>query len=246
MVHKTHQGLYQSSLLSENQEIIHGFTAKIHGSMQEFDTRNAFLVSLGISPDVQVSSKQVHGNSIHVVGCQDKGMQIDDVDGFIYKKSTSCKNLPVLAVHVGDCVPLLFIDPVSKIIGAVHAGWKGTKEHIAKEAIQTCVRLGAKPSDIQVAIGPYIHSCCYQVDEERAMMFEREFPGARGIVNRSGVSWFIDIGKANMMDLRSSGVKESNIDYNEQLCTHCNPIEFYSYRRKSEPFGEIMGFIGFT
>jgi len=246
MVHKTDHGLYQSSIVSQIPGVIHGFTSKVNGSMLDAENRRKLFISLGYSPEVVVSADQVHGTDIRIVGKQDLGKQLEGFDGLLYKKSDAFVHQPLLAVHVGDCVPIVFIDPVAGIIGAAHAGWKGTKDHIAKHMIQAFIRNGSEPANIQVVIGPYIHACCYNVEEDRAMVFEREFPGGRGIVNRSGVSWFIDLGTANIMDMKSLGVLEKNIEHNEQLCTLSNPLEFYSYRRNSEKFGEMLGFIGFT
>lgn len=246
MVHKTDHGLYQSSIVSRIPGVIHGFTSKANGSMLVPENQNKLFTSLGISPDVVVSADQVHGSDIYTVKQKDLGKRIEGYDGLLYKRSVEDVGQPLLTVHVGDCVPLLFIDQSAGIIGALHAGWKGTRDHIAKHMIQAFIRNGSEPSNILVVIGSYIHACCYSVTEERAMVFEREFPGGRGIVNRSGVSWFIDLGNANITDMKSQGVPEKNIEHNRQLCTLDNPLEFYSYRRKTEEFGEMLGFIGFT
>ncbi|MFZ2025148.1 MAG: polyphenol oxidase family protein [Microgenomates group bacterium] len=245
MVHKTDHGLYQSSIISRIPGVIHGFTAKIHGSMLESENQQKFFLTLGINPESVISAHQTHGVDIRVVTPEDAGKRFEGVDGFVYKKSDTSVTHPVLVVHVGDCVPIMLIDPIAKIIGVAHAGWKGTKDHIMRNVLQEFVRNGSDPVHIHVVIGPYIHACCYKVDEDRAMVFEREFPGGRGIVNRSGVSWFIDLGIANIMDLKRGGVLEKNIEMNDQLCTYDTPLEFFSYRRTTEPFGEILGFIGY-
>jgi len=245
MIQKIHDGFYGSTFFPIKTGIIHGFTSKKHGSMQEKTNRIAAIASAGLDPNGLVWANQSHGSTIHVVRQQDCGAVIDDVDGFIYKHDVSWNMQPVVAVHVGDCAPLLFFDPVNEVIGAVHAGWKGTKAHIASAMMRKFLQLGSTVQNVRVAIGPYIQSCCYTVDEDRAMMFEREYPGGRGIVNKAGDQWYVDIGLANSYDLRQSGVLEKHIDRNSKLCTHCNCNEFYSYRRTTEDFGEIMGYIGY-
>ncbi len=245
MVHKTNQGLYQSSIVKNIPGVIHGFTSKTHGSMLIAENQRKLFLSLGIPPESVISARQVHGNAVHVVHPQDAGGRLEDVDGIVYKKTDVRQQHPLLTVHVGDCVPMLFIDSVAGIIGVAHAGWRGTKDHIARTVLSEFVRNGSDPSHIQVVFGPFIHACCYKVDEERALVFEREFPGSRGVVNRLGVSWFIDLGIANILDLKQGGVLEKNIENNEQLCTYNNPLEFFSFRRTTEPFGEILGFIGY-
>lgn len=226
--------------------IFHGFTSKHEGSMQDEEKQIAFYHSVGIQKEAVVLGRQVHGTEIHEVIQSDRGNIIDGVDGFVYKRLYDLHPQPVIAVRVGDCVPILCIDPHAHVIGVAHAGWRGTKDHIGRLLIEACMRSGANPSEMIVAIGPHIHSCCYTVEEERAKIFEREFPGVGGVVSRTGVSWCIDLEKAIVQDIRSVGVRKDHIDGNKELCTKCTPLAFFSFRRKEEPFGEILGFIGYS
>ncbi|KAM9850871.1 purine nucleoside phosphorylase LACC1 isoform 2-T2 [Aulostomus maculatus] len=45
----------------------------------------------------------------------------------------------VLAAPGADCIPILFVDPVSKVIGAAHAGWKGTLMGVAMATVEAMV-----------------------------------------------------------------------------------------------------------
>ena len=71
-----------------------------------------------------------------------------------------------LGIKTADCVPILLVDPIRRIIGAVHAGWRGTSLNIAAKTLHSMKeRFHSQPSDILAAVGPAIGSCCYQVDE---------------------------------------------------------------------------------
>jgi len=169
-------------------------------------------------------------------------------------------NSVLLSVHTADCVPLLFYDPISQIIGAAHAGWRGTVLHIGQKMIKTMEKLGSKTSDIRVVIGPHICGKCYCVDKERAELFRKEFtPHSRNrnffdsgnehlnVIREKEGKYFVDLGKANYADLINSNIDPTYIDFDPSLCTYSKNDELYSFRRSGLPLeGEILGVIGFT
>ncbi|XP_056145539.1 purine nucleoside phosphorylase LACC1 isoform X2 [Lampris incognitus] len=78
----------------------------------------------------------------------------------------------VIAAPGADCMPLLFAEPVTKVIGAAHAGWKGTLMGVAMATVGAMVReFGCKVSDIVVAIGPSVGACCFTLEREQALEF---------------------------------------------------------------------------
>ena len=113
-------------------------------------------------------AEQVHGNEVTVVSLQEKGMgrasretAIQAKDGFI----TNEKGI-VLCAQFADCVPLFFYDPVKRVAGLAHAGWKGTVLNISMATISLMTHtFGSQATDIRAAIGPSIGACCYEVDE---------------------------------------------------------------------------------
>ena len=95
-----------------------------------------------------------------------------DVDGMI-------TNVPgiVLATFYADCVPIYLADPVSRSIGLLHSGWKGTVHNIIKNGIRAMKKTyGAKPANILAGIGPSICGSCYEIGEDVAAKF-RSLPG---------------------------------------------------------------------
>lgn len=241
MIH-TQQDIYEPTWKKQFPYLKAGYTTRHQGDMREKKNRDGFFRSIDVAHIVR--QQQVHGTEIHEVEDYDLDTDIARVDA-LFSPGTSRKAY-CLTVHVGDCVPLLFFDPKTGSVAAVHAGWKGTSQHIAKKVIRTFINHGSNPRDMYVGIGPAIGACCYAVDEIRASLFSRQFPHTDGtIVNKSDDSWYIDIGQANLEECLLMGITPEHIDY-ALLCTHCHRDEFFSFRRKDEPFGEIMGFIGLS
>lgn len=110
---------------------------------------------------------QVHGNT--VLSLEERGIEkfsekieLYDADGIF----TSLKNY-LLCIKTADCIPLLFYDKISKTIGAVHCGWRGTYNGIlinAKNMLAGYYNLNLE--NVIVVIGPGICKNCYTVKED--------------------------------------------------------------------------------
>ncbi len=148
-----------------------------------------------------------------------------------------------IGVQVADCVPILLCDPEKQVVGAVHAGWRGTAQAILKKTIQTfCERFFSNPADILVAIGPSIRQCCYEVDGEviRAVSLAT---GNGDFYVTSGEKFHLDLAAANQFQALTMGVAEGNVWISDD-CTFCNPEKFFSYRFGKGSAGRQAGFIG--
>lgn len=83
--------------------------------------------AIGVSCEDMVLSKQTHTTNVRIVTEEDRGKGIlkerdyTDVDGLITDRPGIC-----LVTSYADCVPLYFVDPVRKVIGLSHSGWRGT------------------------------------------------------------------------------------------------------------------------
>jgi YfiH family protein len=117
---------------------------------------------------------QVHGKVIHTVGLGYAGSPRPAADGLV----TAAPGL-ALCIFTADCVPVLLADSERGVIGALHAGWRGTLAGIAAAGIRAMVRQGSRPEAIRAALGPAIGHCCYEVDASLAGQFERRIPHAR-------------------------------------------------------------------
>jgi len=83
-----------------------------------------------------------------------------------------------LGVLAADCAPVLFCDPVARVIGAAHAGWRGAFAGVIEATVAKMVALGAEPRHIRAGIGPCIGPASYEVGPEFPLPIIAEDPGA--------------------------------------------------------------------
>jgi YfiH family protein len=149
----------------------------------------------------------------------------------------------LIGVQVADCVPILLCDPEKQVVGAVHAGWRGTAEAILKKTIHVFrERFYSNPAHILVAIGPSIRQCCYEVDGEviRAVSLAS---GKGAYFRTKGDKFHLDLASANHLQALTMGIPESNVWISDD-CTFCSPEKFFSYRFSRGSTGRQAGFIG--
>jgi YfiH family protein len=77
----------------------------------------------------------------------------------------------VCSALAADCAPILLADPVARVVGAAHAGWKGALGGVVAAAVEAMVAEGAKRENIVAAVGPCIGQASYEVDTD----FEARF-----------------------------------------------------------------------
>jgi len=162
-----------------------------------------------------VQGHQVHETRIAVVDRWMTREELEGCDAFITDKPDLA-----LGVRTADCVPVLLYDPKCRAIAAVHAGWKGTVQHISQKAIDAMARqYGTEAGDLRAVIGPAIGPDSFQVGEEVVEKFrEAGFPivdiwSFRGEGNGKPMSGghHIDLFKANRWLLEKAGVQPGNI-----------------------------------
>ena len=61
-----------------------------------------------------------------------------------------------LAILVADCVPLALVDPVARVLAAVHAGWRGTAAGVVGAALHAMAERGAEAGRVRAFVGPAV------------------------------------------------------------------------------------------
>lgn len=175
----------------------------------------------------------------------------------------------LLAVMVADCIPVLVADRKRRVVGAFHAGWRGTVKRIVETGIgRMRLEFGSQPQDLAAAIGPGIGPCCYAVGEEVISEFESQFIYARELLHEVystdpvrnkypmlfltqrapghseiGPQIHLDLAEANRRQLLDAGVRAGAIKI-VGGCTSCQPELFYSHRGERGHAGRMMAVIG--
>ena len=117
--------------------------------------------------------RQIHSAIVHRMDA-DSGLAAAG-DGIV-------SNTPglLLAIKTADCVPVLVADVKRRVVGAFHAGWRGTVARVVEKGVGEMRRqFGSDPRDLRAAIGPCIRKCCYSVGAEVRAEFESQFSYCR-------------------------------------------------------------------
>ena len=151
-----------------------------------------------------------------------------------------------LGILTADCGPVLFADPIAKVIGAAHAGWRGALSGILENTVRKMCQCGASPSNIIAGLGPMIGPKSYEVGPEFLETFldssakNLQFFSATG---RSGYRLF-DLPSYIQHRIELIGIKLiSSLGQD----TYQDKEQFFSYRRachQNEPdYGRLLSAI---
>lgn len=200
------------------------------------ENRRLLALHAGYDPAQLQATRHVHGTAVWKVG----EPEVAECDGLV------CDRVgPVLGAFAADCIPILFADPIARVIGAAHAGWRGTVGGVAANVVARMVELGSKPADIRVALGPSIGPCCFEVGPEVVEQFRAAFGDVPGMVVAGPKKEHIDLRVASRTVLERAGVAPDHLD-DRPPCTRCEADRFFSYRRDGREGGVHMGFIAMS
>jgi YfiH family protein len=196
-------------------------------------------LAVGIHDGRIVTMRQVHGDNI--VEVTDKTLkEAGEADGML----TGGADV-YLGILTADCVPLLFVAPKQKLVAAVHAGWRGTLAGIAEKAVKLFHgRYGVKASKLEVALGPAIGACCYEVKDDVAGPLNDRWGSVAGSsIQIRDHKTYVDLRAINHAILTGAGVPKTKV-FQIGLCTSCAADDFFSYRRQKSETGRQISFIG--
>ena len=182
---------------------------------------------------------QVHGNTIV---CTDKPRLPNEAH---IKADGILTNNPgvTLMMRFADCVPILLVDPIKKVVGILHAGWQGTLKNITGEAISKMQSVyGTKPEYVVAGIGPSIGPDHYTVGKE---VFEIGKPLFKDelseVFSESDSKIHLDLWKANELLLRRAGIHKV---LQSRICTACDTHRWFSHRAEAGKTGRFGALIG--
>ena len=215
------------------------FEAGVPGVLHAFGTRSASELRGSLSQGAEldlVSVKQVHGTEIlFIPKDMDCAGMLEAAAAQGYDAIVTNRPGTWVTVRTADCVPILLMDPTSRVVAAVHAGWRGTLGRIAAKVVHVMhQRLGCGMATLRAVIGPSIGRCCYEVDEPVLAPLKHTFSYWTEVVTdtQSGRGR-LDLCRLNQRQLEDLGLKSSHISM-VNLCTACHPNLFYSYRRDGQ------------
>jgi len=192
--------------------------------------------ALGLDPRTTVDASQAQADAIAMVDERHRSTRIKNVDALL----TRTPNLPLL-LRYADCVPILLFDPVHRVIGVNHAGWRGTVLNIVTKTVQVMIdAFGTRPRDLVAGIAPSIGPCCYLVGDDVIARVRGAFENADSLLVSNANGAHLDLWQANAQQLRALGVEQIEI---ANICTAHHTDEFYSWRAERGNTGRFGALI---
>ena len=183
---------------------------------------------LDVAPDRLVSLHQIHSATAIAVEAPWPPERNPRADAMVTKT-------PGIALGVlgADCVPVLLADVEARVVGAVHAGWKGALAGVIEAAVAAMAALGATPARIAAGIGPAIAQRSYEVGPEFPAPFlaQDEHNAAFFCPAVAAGRWQFDLKGYVASRLDRTGVRHPAILPHD---TCAEEALFFSYRRATK------------
>jgi len=184
---------------------------------------------------------QTHSNKVIIINNKNKNIGKFKADAII----TKIKGLG-LGVVTADCVPIILFDAKNKIIGCIHAGWRGAFSGIIENTIRKFKKINSS-NKIYAAVGPCIHSKNYEVD----LNFFKKFKSK----SKSNAIYFVKKNKNKKFFNLRKYVNDKLIKLNVRVDhinkdTFAQKSKFFSHRRSKKlgenDYGRCISVIGMT
>ncbi len=226
------------------------------------ENRRLAIKALHLSTARLARLRQVHSSRVVIAQPEEP---LIEADGLVSKDPDVA-----LVIETADCYPVLLEDAEAGVIGAAHAGWRGTVSGVALNTLRAMIDLGARADRVRVAIGPGISGAQYEVGPEvrerfldagfpRSIWAESKVPemaanASQGAIlsnvpiireteSQTGLSWRVDLSLANAWLLEAAGVPPEAI-WRSGLCS--TDERFFSYRRDHGQTGRMWAVIART
>jgi copper oxidase (laccase) domain-containing protein len=158
-------------------------------------------------------AEQVHGEVIAVVPENQRESTTPVIhpgaDALISRAPNVC-----LGIYTADCCAVFIVDPLTRAVGLVHSGAKGTALRIVSKTLALMhSQFGCEPARLVVVLSPCVRPPLYEVDFASAIRQECE---------RAGVAEVWDGGE----------------------CTGLDTERYYSYRVEKGLTGRMLALLG--
>jgi len=177
----------------------------------------------------QVFAIQCHGTDVGWHGAAGFGWRIlDGLDGH----ATASPGL-LLEVSVADCIPVYLLDPGTRVIALLHAGWRGTMGRILARGLEVMVAHGADPARVLMHAGVGICGPCYEVG--------REVMEGCGLPAPGNGPWHADLRAVLAGQAHALGVASVSVSPH---CSAHDERDFFSHRRSRGTDGRMVAYLG--
>ncbi len=253
-------GIYTLPAIERLTCVDHGFTAKSGGVSEGYfaslnlsfsrpekrenvmENYAIFCRAVQIPFESMVMDNYEHGTTVLRVDRADAGK------GYLLDPLPACDGLvtndPAVTLITGhaDCMAFYFVDPVKRAIGLAHAGWRGAQGRIGTKVVELMVQeYGSDPKDIIAGVGPSICPDCFEVGENVAEEFARDFADLPCVLPREGARPHVDLWMVAAKQFMEAGVLAEHISLFD-VCTMTTQ-RLYSHRRDKGNTGGMAAYL---
>lgn len=191
-----------------------------------------------------VCANQTHSASFHKVTLADKGRGADRTDTAIVDTDALYTYEPnlVLSSFTADCVPVIFHNERTGLIGVIHSGWQGTIKEISLKLLEHLKQVEqCDLRDVHVQIGAALSQEKFEVDEDVYLKFiALGYADEFMYYNEESNKYHIDNQQTVKKQCELAGIPASHIKI-DPTCTYVSPDGF-SYRQDKKS-GRHLSFI---
>ncbi len=233
--------MFYSKNLKKNKDIQHCFFSRKNGvsegiyeslncglgsnDKKENVEKNLDIVSkkFNIERNSLVLMRQTHSNQVKIIDDKNNLERIN-CDAMLTKS-----NSIVLSVLTADCIPILIYENKNKIIGCIHAGWKGAIKGIVENTLKKLEEMGGNIKQLVVSVGPCISQENYEVKNDFYSEFIKESKKNESFFLKSDKNTFnFDLRGFVNKKFEDLGVLEIE---NVLIDTFAAKNEYFSHRR---------------
>ncbi|EPD50866.1 hypothetical protein HMPREF1210_02374 [Paenisporosarcina sp. HGH0030] len=248
----------KSNIYLNNEKFIAGMTMKnevelehnnmaLHACESTADiveNRKKLAAFLHCELDNFVCANQTHSANFHRVTLDDKGRGANQVDTAIPDTDALYTYEPniLLSSFTADCVPVIFYNEVTGLIGVIHSGWQGTVKEISLKLFEHLNQVErCNPSDLHVQIGAALSQEKFEVDENVYVKFkDLGYADDFMYYNDQTHKYHIDNQLTVKKQCELAGIPSEQITI-DRTCTFVSPDGF-SYRQDKQS-GRHLSFI---
>ena len=190
------------------------------------ENRRRVAASLGFKPERMFGLRQTHSSDcIFVDAASNAGTAARPVADALVTGTID----HAISILTADCVPVLFAAPSAGLVGAAHAGWRGSVNGILGATVTMMINKGATHNRIEAVIGPAIQQKNYEVGEDLHSLVRNTHPDAEVLfVPHGKEKYLFDLPGFVEMLLRAEGIHRV---HNLSIDTYGESSDLFSHRQ---------------
>jgi len=209
------------------------------------ENRRRFAHAVGIALEEVVTTHQVHGTGVRVVGRLDRGRGVRELpdESWASDALVTCECGVFLMGFSADCPLVMLADVRAGVLGLAHVGWRPAFGDVIGKTVSVMVELGAQPGRMVAGVSPAIGPCCYEVGVEVKAAAPHDLVAVDRLFTPHGDRFLFDLPLFCRERLVGCGLTAENID-DAGLCTRCHQEMLFSYRGSGGRTGRHAALIG--